>query len=166
MLEEMLEELNTQLEERNRNIVLHLVGGYALELKGIRVGVQTEDIDPINTIDEDDVIEEIHKIGERLGNAKWFDFSASSLTVPRGYEKRLTEINKYSNIDLRVLSNADLVKMKIAAYHGRRDRGIYRDLEDLERIKPTLSEIQEGVKFYFEEYSKELPAKFKKDFKK
>ena len=45
-------------------------------------------------------------------------------------------------------------------------RRIYRDLEDLERMKPTLIEIEEGVQFYFEEYSGDMPDKFKKDFKK
>ena len=54
--------------------------------------------------------------------------------------------------------------MKVAAYHSRRERGIYRDLEDLKQLSPTKEEISEAIKFYYEEYSKDLTGKFKLEF--
>lgn len=165
MLEEMLKKLNDWLSRNNRTLVLHIVGGYALELRGIRVGILTEDIDPINSINEDDVIEEIMRIGDLTDNPKWFDLGASSLTVPDNYETRMTKINRYSNIDLYVLSTIDLIKMKIAAYHSRRERGILRDFDDLVLLRPSEKDIEEGVDFYFEEYSEDLTGKFKEEFR-
>lgn len=166
MIKKMLRELDLWLVERNRRVTLHVIGGYALELKNIQRGFQTEDIDSILQINEQDVIEKIQSIGKAHGNQQWFDFGASSLTVPSGYEKRLEKINDYENIDLFVLSNIDIIKMKVAAYHSRRERGIYRDLEDLKQISPTKEEISDAITFYFEEYSKDLTGKFKLEFEK
>lgn len=166
MLTEMLKELDEWLVAKNRNITLHVIGGYALELKNIQRGFQTEDIDSILSITEDEIIEKIHSIGQQHGNEKWFDFGASSLTVPVDYQERLEKISDYENINLFVLNNSDLIKMKVAAYHSRRDRGIYRDLEDLKMLNPTKREISEAIVFYFEEYSKDLSDKFKLEFKK
>lgn len=160
----MLKELDSWLVERNRRITLHVIGGYALELKNIQRGFQTEDIDSVLLINEDDVIEKIQSIGKLHGNQQWFDFGASSLTVPPGYEERLEKINDYENIDLYILSNVDIIKMKVAAYHSRRERGIYRDLEDLKKLSPTKNEISEAIEFYFKEYSRDLNDKFKLEF--
>lgn len=164
MIRKMLMELDLWLVEKNRRITLHVIGGYALELKNIQRGFQTEDIDSILKINEQDVIEKIQSIGEVHGNQQWFDLGASSLTVPSGYVQRLEKISDYENIDLFVLSNADIIKMKVAAYHSRRERGIYRDLEDLKHLSPTKEEISEATKFYYEEYSKDLTGKFKLEF--
>lgn len=161
MLEKILEDLNNWLLKNNRRVTIHVIGGYALELKQIRQGIQTEDIDSIYKISELDIIDQIHSLGERHGNPNWFDFGATSLIVPADYEKRLEENKQYSNIDLFVLANIDLIKMKVAAYHSRRERGIYRDLEDLKKLNPSTNDIEDAIRFYFEEYSKELTGKFK-----
>ena len=166
MLTEMLKELDEWLVIKNRHITLHVIGGYALELKNIQRGFQTEDIDSLLSITEDEIVQKIHSIGKRYGNINWFDFGASSLTVPAGYQERLEKIKDYENIDLFVLSNSDLIKMKVAAYHSRRDRGIYRDLEDLKKLNPTTQDIAAAIIFYFDEYSKDLTGKFKLEFKK
>ena len=165
MLSKMLTELDSWLVSKNRRITLHVIGGYALELKNIQRGFQTEDIDSVLAITENDIIEKINSIGEISGNPNWFDFGASSLTVPSGYKDRLEKIEGHENIDLYVLSNVDIIKMKVAAYHSRRERGIYRDLEDLKKLKPTEEEITDAIDFYFEEYSKDLTGKFKSEFK-
>jgi hypothetical protein len=166
MIKKMLTELDSWLVERNRRITLHVIGGYALELKNIQRGFQTEDIDSILKITEQDVVKKIQSIGMVYKNQQWFDFGAASLTAPSGYEQRLEKLNEYENIDLFVLSNIDLIKMKVAAYHSRRERGIYRDLEDLKHLSPTAEEISEATKFYYEEYSKDLTGKFKLEFEK
>jgi hypothetical protein len=165
MLENILEDLNDWLTKNNRRITLHVIGGYALELKQIRQGIQTEDIDSVLEISESEVVDQIHILGEKHGNLNWFDFGATTLIVPLGYETRLEEKNNYSNIDLFVLSNIDLIKMKVAAYHSRRERGIYRDLEDLIKLNPSIENIKEAIEFCYVEYSKELPEKFAKVFK-
>lgn len=164
MIKKMLKELDDWLVERNRRVTLHVIGGYALELKNIQRGFQTEDIDSILQINEQDIIEKIQSIGKMHGNQMWFDFGASSLTSPSGYENRLEKINDYDNIDLFVLSNRDIIKMKVAAYHSRRERGIYRDLEDLKQLNATKEDIIDAIKFYLEEYSKDLTGKFKLEF--
>jgi hypothetical protein len=166
MLSKMLKELDTWLVSKNRRIILHVIGGYALELKNIQRGFQTEDIDSVLKISESDVIERINFIGEKYNNQNWFDFGASSLTVPNGYQERLEIIKEYENIDLYVLSNVDIIKMKVAAYHSRKERGIYRDLEDLKMLRPTEEQISDAINFYFNEYSKDLSGKFKAEFKK
>jgi hypothetical protein len=166
MLKKMLSELDIWLIEKNRRISLHVIGGFALELKNIQRGLQTEDIDSIVKINEKEIINKIQSIGVTHNNPFWFDFSASSLTVPSGYEKRLERIDEYENIDLFVLSNIDIIKMKVAAYHSRRERGIYRDLEDLKTLTPTREDITEAIQFYLDEYSKDLTGKFKNEFEK
>lgn len=65
-----------------------------------------------------------------------------------------------------LLGNSDIIKMKVAAYHSRRERGIYRDLEDLKMLNPSKEDILEAIKFYFDEYSKDLTGKFKSEFEK
>lgn len=161
----MLLELDQWLSLKNKRITLHVIGGYALELKNIQRGFSTEDIDSILDIKETDIVEKIHSIGKKYSNPNWFDFGAPSLIVPFGYEKRMEHKIIYENIDLYVLGNADLVKMKVAAYHSRRERGIYRDLEDLIKLNPSTEDIEESIKFYYEEYSKDLSGKYKEEFK-
>jgi hypothetical protein len=165
MLSIMLKELDQWLVTKNRRITLHVIGGYALELKNIQRGFQTEDIDSVLAITENDIIEKIHSIGEINGNPNWFDFGAASLIVPSGYQDRLDKIEGHNNIDLYTLSNIDIIKMKVAAYHSRRERGIYRDLEDLQKLSPTKVQIEDAIDFYFREYSKDLSGKFKAEFK-
>lgn len=165
MLPKMLKKLDSWLVLKNKRVTLHVIGGYALELKKMQRGFQTEDIDSVLDIQEVDVIDKIRSIGEENGNPKWFDFGASSLTVPQGYEDRLEKIEEYENIDLYVLSNVDIIKMKVAAYHSRRVRGIYRDLEDLQKLNPTETEIADATDFYFNEYSRDLTGKFLAEFK-
>jgi hypothetical protein len=164
MLENILEDLNEWLVLNNRRVTLHVIGGYALELKQIRQGIQTEDIDSVFKITESDIIDLIHTLGEKYSNPNWFDFGATTLILPPEYQKRLEAKTQYSNIDLFVFSNIDLIKMKVAAYHSRKERGIYRDLEDLKKLKPTPMDISEAIKFCFEEYSKDLTGKFKNEF--
>lgn len=166
MLKVMLTDLDYWLIKKNRRITLHVIGGFALELKNIQRGFQTEDIDSVLKINEEEIISKIQSIGVAHGNQLWFDFGASSLTVPSGYESRLEKIKEYENIDLFVLANSDIIKMKVAAYHSRRERGIYRDLEDLKMLNPSKEDILEAVKFYFDEYSKDLAGKFKSEFER
>ena len=47
MLKKMLTDLDNWLIEKNRRITLHVIGGFALELKNIQRGFQTEDIDSV-----------------------------------------------------------------------------------------------------------------------
>ena len=108
-------------------------------------------------------MDKIHEIGESSGLPKWFDFSASSIILPGGYRDRLIQIQKYSHIRLKVLSIKDLIKLKVAAYYHRRDKGIVRDLEDLLSANPSRAEISEAIHFVIKEYGEELPSHFKKE---
>lgn len=160
----MLSELDDWLGKKNLRVTLHVIGGYALELKAIQRGFQTEDIDSVFKITNQEILEQIQIIGESFKNPHWFDFSAPSLIVPEGYQDRLERIDKFENIELYVLSKCDLIKMKVAAYHSRRDRGIYRDLEDLKNLQPTQKDISEAIIFYRTQYSRDLTGKFKDQF--
>jgi hypothetical protein len=164
MLDQILTELNEWLKRKNRTITLQIIGGYALELKQIRKDFLTEDIDSVVEISDEELIEQIGDLGEKFGQAKWFDFGASSLTLPDNYESRLEEFHGHSNIKIMLLSNGDLIKMKIAAFHGRRDRGILRDFDDLILLKPSKTDIDEGMEFYFDKYSSDLTGKFLREF--
>lgn len=136
MLEKILEDLNNWLLKNNRRVTIHVTGGYALELKQIRQGIQTEDIDSIYKISELDIVDQIYSLWEKYGNPNWFDFGATSLIVPVDYEKRLEENKQYSNIDLFVLADIDLIKMKAAAYHFKRDL-----TDDLHEFKLELLNV-------------------------
>ena len=146
-IKEALHLLNKFLGERNRTIGLKLVGSYAIELLGINIGRMTEDIDPVRfeAIDEE-IEKKILEIEDALDLPDWFDFSASGLPLPDGFEERLIQIKEYSHIDLWILGRQDLISMKLSAYHLRKER-TKRDLGDLKSMRPTLPEMEKALKF-------------------
>lgn len=162
-IEEKLEILNNWLVKKNKMIELHIIGGYAIELHGISIGRRTEDIDNINKITDDEIVGKIQEIGEKKGEPAWFDFAASSLALPDGYELRLKEVDNFSNISLKILDLKDIVILKVAAYNDRYYRGIERDLTDLIAINPYFHDIECGLQFILEKHGSELPDKFFKE---
>ncbi len=94
------------------------MGSYAIELLGINIGRMTEDIDPVRfeAIDEE-IEKKILEIEDTLDLPDWFDFSASGLPLPVGFEERPIQIKEYSPIDLWILGRQDLISMKLSTYH-------------------------------------------------
>lgn len=163
-IEKALELLNLKLEKMNRTIEVRLVGSYAIELLGVDIGRMTEDIDPVRveTLDKE-VINAVSLIEDKLDLPDWFDLGATTLPLPEGHEERLIEIDKYSQIKLSILSRADLISLKVYAYHQRKER-TRRDLSDLKRMKPSISEILQGLEFLKSQGPN--VGKFRKEFKK
>lgn len=70
------------------------------------------------------------------------------------------------NLDVKMLSIPDIVKLKVVAYYNRSANGDFKDYEDLKSIKPEAKLIAEGIAFLRETYSQSLPERFKKEFLK
>lgn len=162
VLEKNLTILNKWLAANKKNVVLHLIGGYALFLKGFG-NRYTVDIDSIYEIDDEEIIEEIQRIGEAQDCPGWFDLSAISLTLPENYELRLNKEKGYSNIEIYTLSKEDLVALKVAAYYIRKEV-TQRDLADIVALKPNQKELDYALEFVTKSYSTELFGKFLKEF--
>lgn len=70
------------------------------------------------------------------------------------------------NLDVKMLSIPDIVKLKVVAYYNRSANGDFKDYEDLKSIKPPAKLLEEGIAFLRETYSQSLPERFKKEFLK
>ncbi len=107
----------------------------------------------------------IREVGEKIGLDQWFDFGASSISIPENYQSRLIDSGlALKNLDVKILSLEDIVKLKVVAYYNRSTAGEFKDYEDLKSIKPHKQLIEDGIFFLTETYSKNLPEKFKKEF--
>ena len=160
-----LSELNEWLKTKNKTITLHVIGGLALVLQGLNIKRTTGDVDNVNPIIDNEVIAKIYEIGDKNGTPDWFDFGATTLTLPYGYISRLVRTEGMSNIEMYVLHKRDLVVLKVAAYFSRRHRGVIRDLEDLVVLNPTFEEVCNGLDFIVQEYgvNQQLPSQFLND---
>ena len=154
--------LNKWLASNDKHLVLHLIGGYALFLKGM-VNRYTIDIDSVYAINDEEIVEELQRIAELEDCPGWFDLSALSLTLPENYELRLNKEKGYSNIEIYTLSKVDLVALKVAAYYIRKEM-TQRDLADIFALKPNEQEIDFAFSFLSKTYGSELTGKFLKEF--
>ncbi len=150
--------LNEWLVSHEKKITLHLIGGYALYLRGIE-NRYTEDIDNINEIVDDEIINKIQEIGTETDSPNWFDFAATSIILPENYQLRLSREKGFSHIAIYTLSKEDLIALKIGAYYTRKEITI-RDFADIIAILPTESELDYGIDFVLKNYGKNLPRKF------
>lgn len=158
-----LEKLNEKLKKENIFIEIHAIGGFALFLHNIDIQRMTVDIDNVKEISDERVKELIHEVGEEGGQDNWFDFSASSLSLPDDYQERLVQKTGHSNINIFVLSLRDIVQLKIAAFYHRRLQGNERDLSDLIQINPTMKGVKEGLEFIRYKHGSHLTGKFLKE---
>lgn len=89
----------------------------------------------------------------------------NSISIPENYQARLVDAGlDLKNIEVKMLSLEDIVKLKVVAYYNRSANGEFKDYEDLKSIKPHKKLIEEGMVFLKETYSKNLPDIFKKEF--
>lgn len=140
-----LEELDAWLSQRHIKLDLAVIGSFAFYLLGMR-GIITRDIDTTVHL-QDEVLEQVKKIGleHGMGN-EWLNDNASTLSLPSGFDSRLTVYPVGKHLTLWVASRYDLILLKSAAYVGRGNEDP-RDLEQLRQLKPTLQEIEEAIKF-------------------
>lgn len=162
-LARFLESLNDKLNKHGIVADLVLCGAYAIELHGFRRGDVTEDIDSITSI-SDQIRNLILEVSKDFSNDEklWLNSQASDLSFPKGYESRLKEVHKYSNIKIRIFSVEDLILLKVNAWLSR---GEYtnKDLNDLQILGATSNDIENGIEFIKGTKSfKDLPAPFQK----
>ena len=142
-----------------------MFGAMSLFLHGIKLLRETQDIDSVLEITDEEIIDLLHQVGEEIGLDKWFDFGASSISLPPAYESRLVDAElNLKNLDVKMLSIPDIVKLKVVAYYNRSANGDFKDYEDLKSIKPEARLISKGITFLRETYFKSLPDRFKKEF--
>ena len=157
--------LDKKLKASGKHLEIHMFGGMSLFLHGIAMKRETQDIDSVLEITDEEIINLIHEVGEEIGLDKWFDFGATSISVPENYQARLVDAGlSLKNLDVKMLSLEDIVKLKVVAYYNRSANGEFKDYEDLKSIKPHKKLIKEGIIFLKETYSENLPDRFKKEF--
>lgn len=140
-------ELDKYLQLKNRQIDLFVVGGFALELTGIRRNNRTEDVDSAKCIDED-IKSEIKNIAGRLRlKSDWLNDAASTVEMPEGILDRAEEYDGgWKNIKFKMICRQDLITTKASAFLTRRDVS-NKDYEDLEDLQPTSKEIEVAISF-------------------
>lgn len=159
--------LDQKLKASGKHLEIHMIGAMSLYLHGIKLQRETQDVDSILEITDEEIIDLIHEVGEEIGLDKWFDFGASSISLPPGYESRLVDAGlNLKNLDVKMLSIPDIVKLKVVAYYNRSANGDFKDYEDLKSIRPPAKLLTEGIAFLRETYSQSLPERFKKEFLK
>lgn len=159
--------LDKKLKASGKHLQIHMFGAMSLFLHGIAMKRETQDIDSVLEITDEEIINLIHEVGEEIGLDNWFDFGANSISIPENYESRLVDAGLgLKNIEVKMLSLEDIVKLKVVAYYNRSANGEFKDYEDLKSIKPHKKLIEEGIVFLKETYSKNLPDRFKKEFLK
>jgi hypothetical protein len=157
--------LDKKLVASGKHLEIHMIGGMSLFLHGINMKRETQDIDSVLEITDEEIINLIHEVGEEIGLDKWFDFGASSISIPENYQSRLIDAGLgLKNLEVKMLSLEDIVKLKVVAYYNRSANGEFKDYEDLKSINPNKKLIEEGIVFLKDTYSKHLPEKFKKEF--
>ena len=160
-----LRKLDKKLKASDKHLEIHMFGGMSLFLHGIAMKRETQDVDSVLEITDEEIINLIHEVGEEIGLDKWFDFGANSISIPENYQSRLVDSGLHlNNLEVKMLSLEDIVKLKVVAYYNRSANGEFKDYEDLKSIKPHKKLIEEGIAFLKETYSKHLPEKFKKEF--
>ncbi len=159
-----LNDLNHEFSQKKIKIKLIICGAFAIEMHGFSRVQETIDIDTYLRIDNE-IRKIISAVGIRNGiKSDWLNDQVSDITPPEGFEKRLVEINQWSNIFVQLMSVEDLIKMKVAAWFTR-GQATTKDYEDLIVLKATRQQIVDGVEYAKKSLKyEELPLKFKKQF--
>lgn len=140
-----LSELNNWLQIKNIEIELVIIGAFAIHLHGL-TNRMTMDIDTISAIDNDEILIQIKKIGEKYGLPNWLNDQAENLIMPEGYQQRVLENNSLKQIKLFYISKEDLIKLKVAAYFYRGDSDP-KDKDDLEILSMTKKDLDIAIQF-------------------
>lgn len=148
-LEEALELLNYKLANKGLFFNITLLGSMALHFTGFEIQRRT-DLDIHNSNIEEGIEELILEVSEELGIANdWINNRASSIEpLPKEFESRLLNINKYSRINLNVLSIDDLIKLKVNAIYSREAT---KDIFDLKLLNPTDQQLDDAVLYIGEQ---------------
>lgn len=177
-LTKFLDTLNRKLTKKGIKAELTICGAYAIELHGFKRDEITNDIDSVTSI-PDQVKDLILEVSREFSNGEklWLNSQVSDVTMPKGYQDRLVEINHYSNIKIKVLSIEDLILLKVNAWLSR---GEYtsKDFNDLVILGANEEQINKGIDFIkstkefsdlphsFQLKSLELLSELKKHFRK
>ncbi len=160
-LHKPLSELNDWLETEDIYIELIIIGAFAIHLHGLS-NRMTMDIDTIKPIEDHNVLKQIEVIARKYGLPRWLNDQAENLIMPEGFESRINNDNRYSNIKLNYISRIDLIYLKVAAffYRGSTDP---KDKDDIKSLATTQKELEDAIKFLRERHTPEID-KFKLDF--
>lgn len=141
-----LKELEVWLITRKKRLELVLVGAIAVATY-THESRFTQDIDTANRIDDEDILREIETLAETHGlTPDWLSDRASTVTLPFGLEDRAKVTYSGKGLEIRIAARRDLIALKAAAFVNR-GAEILKDLEDLNRLKPTEEEVLHAVAF-------------------
>lgn len=154
-------ELNHWLAKEKLDIELIVIGAFALHLHGYS-NRMTMDIDTIKSIENENILKQIQKIGAKYGLPRWLNDQAENLIMPPNFEQRLLFDKSYSNIKLSYISREDLIKLKVAAYFYRGEQDS-KDKDDLKALKISEVELAEALDFLRTHHMPDID-KFKADF--
>lgn len=150
ILGEALNELNALLKKNHLRIEIIICGAYALEMFGLSPDRKTLDVDSAKEIPSN-IDELINEVAAKLNLTRsegelWLNDKASRVALPSKLVERATTINRWSNIDAKLIDRRDFISMKVSAFFSRRDVTL-KDLEDLKILKPSNEEILEALAF-------------------
>ena len=139
-----LNKLDELLKASSSRLGLTVCGAFALYLHGYHRIHQTEDIDT-----HEELNSKIKKLIKDISiefelQETWLNDQVSDIQLPTNAEKRFVHLNRWSQIDCKILSRIDLIAMKASAWISRRDI-TDKDYDDLVLLEPTASEIEFAV---------------------
>ncbi len=134
--------LNFYLKKKNHKRSFIICGGASLILQGI-ISRTTKDIDivapPIDKILEEAAISVANDLGL---DTHWLNSDPETISrdLQKGWEERVFEVFKDSNLVVYSLSRGDLIFSKFWALCDRQ-----KDKQDLILLKPTLKELEDAI---------------------
>ncbi len=139
-----LNKLNELLKASSTRLSLTVCGAFALYLLGYQRVHQTEDIDT-----HEELNSQVKKLIKDISiefelQEKWLNDQISDIQLPIGAEKRFVHLDRWSQIDCKILSRIDLIAMKASAWISRRDI-TDKDYNDLVLLEPIKAEIEFAI---------------------
>jgi hypothetical protein len=144
-LEESLTLLNTKLQNKGLVFDITVLGSMALHFTGVQISRRT-DIDIYNKNIDEQIELLINEVSSELSLAPdWINNRASSIEpLPLDYELRIKTINKFSNINLNIISLDDLIKLKVNAIYSRDE---IKDIVDLKSLHPNKEQLNQSIEY-------------------
>ncbi|HAZ11562.1 MAG: hypothetical protein A2X86_21600 [Bdellovibrionales bacterium GWA2_49_15] len=143
-IRQSLQSLNFYLKKKNLNRSFIICGGASLILQGI-IARTTRDIDIVAPPIDQALTEVAASVAEDLGlDSHWLNSGPGSIVqdLKDGWEKRVQEIFKDTNLVVYSIARDDLIFTKFWALCDRQ-----KDFEDLILLKPTLAELNQAVEY-------------------
>jgi hypothetical protein len=138
-----LELLDRKLEASAIQIDIIIVGSMAIYLNDYKIERFTEDIDFVGYNETNvflDLVKEVSRDCELKDD--WINSRADTVKPLPNFEQNLIELDRFTNINAKVINRETIIKMKVYAAYMR---GQEKDIEDLILLKPNREEIVLGM---------------------